>query len=446
MTRVPHVKMKGVAVLAFVVFSLGVFAFLYTLAGGQFTSAPYHITVRLPDAFQLAKHADVRAAGTKVGQVGSVTNVGDTSKVVIDLNNRNFDPVYRNATVQLGEKTLVGENYLKIAQGTRSAGAIPNGGTLPLSRAVPSVEIDQIFSMMDPKTRAAVRADLDGLGPGLDGRGQSISDFLGSLDSTVDSGMTVSQIVDAQRGQLAALIQDTGQVMQALGERTADLRTLVSSARLTALAVASRDRALVGAIDLLPATLTQAQRTTTALATLSQHATPVMADLADATQRVLPAVKVLAPTATATNIMLGDLRRFTPIAEPLLVGLQTFSNATAGALPGIDALLRQLNPAIAFLAPYNREIGAFFASNGSINQPADALGHVARVHAEVDARSLNTFTPAMRTLLEDLSKVGLVSLVQGDIGANPYPAPGTIANPQPFSGDVPGVNAEPAAK
>jgi phospholipid/cholesterol/gamma-HCH transport system substrate-binding protein len=437
------VKLKGLAVLAFIIFSIGVFAFLYNLAGGHFRfSAPYHIDTYLPDAFQLAKHADVRAAGTKVGEVDGVTNVGDVAKVAIELNDRNFVPVYRNATVQLRQKTLVGENYLDLEQGTTNAGAIPDGGALELSQARPSVEVDQVLSMMDPKTRAAVQADLDGLGPGLAGRGQAINDTLSNLDSTVDSGMSVTQIIDAQRPQLASLIQDTGQVMDAFAARTTELRTLVGSARLTAMAVASRDAALIKAIDELPATLTQAKETTTQLGDLSALGSPVLSNLAAATQRLLPAVKDLGPTATATRTMLASLKQLTPVAEPLLARLRGFSTSTQGAIPGIQSLLEQLNPTVAYLAPYNRELGAFFAANGSINQPVDAVGHVARVHVEIDARSLNTFTPQMRSAVEQLSHLGLVSIVT-NFGANPYPQPGTIGAPQPFDGNYPVVNAEP---
>ena len=138
------------------------------------------------------------------------------------------------------------------------------------------------------------------------------------------------------------------------------------------------------------------------------------------------------------------MRRLQPFAtatRPLLAALRAFSGPGATALPQVDALLRDLRPMLAYLAPYARDMGAFFANQRSALSAHDATSNLIRVFAIVSRSTYASFTPELRAAFDALVDAGAagVSLRQG---TNAYPAPGQIADPHGFSGTYPRVQAD----
>jgi phospholipid/cholesterol/gamma-HCH transport system substrate-binding protein len=273
--KIRHLTAKSIAVVGFSIACVATFGFLLSLAGVRLSlSQRYHINVMLPDAFQLVQNSDVRSAGVTVGHVDAIANRGDVANVKIEITNKSLVPVYRNSTVLLRTKTLVGENYIELDQGDPAAGAVPDGGTLPLTQAEPAVQLDQILATLNPATRAEIRRNLDGLGQGLAGRGTDVNNLFAELTPTVEQGQPVMSILADQHQEFAGVVRYSGQVMQALAERTAQLRELVTAARATATAVRERDAALGATLVQIPATLTQAWHTAGHLGRLRRHRNP----------------------------------------------------------------------------------------------------------------------------------------------------------------------------
>ena len=79
-----------------------------------------------------------------------------------------FAPIYRDATVLVGQKTLVGENYIEITRGLPKYGRVPDGGTLGLSQDLESVPLDKILNSLTPAVRTQVQTDVRSLGAGLE--------------------------------------------------------------------------------------------------------------------------------------------------------------------------------------------------------------------------------------------------------------------------------------
>ena len=62
----------------------------------------------------------------------------------------------RDARAILRQKTLLGETYVELTPGNkRAAGTVPDGGFLADARVAKTVELDEIFQALDPKTRAS---------------------------------------------------------------------------------------------------------------------------------------------------------------------------------------------------------------------------------------------------------------------------------------------------
>src|SRR5205823_14435509 len=129
-------------------------------------------------------------------------------------------------------------------------------------------------------------------------------------------------VLAPQREQLAALIGNTGHVMQAFGQRSAALQQLVVQAKTTAEAAASRDAQLRDALSQLPSTLNQVQKSVNVLGAFSTRATPVFANLSNASADLAPAVRDLGPAAHDARALFRQLTPFLHAIDPAITQLR----------------------------------------------------------------------------------------------------------------------------
>ena len=148
-------------IVAMVVFTLSVFGllmFLWLAFGGPIPLKPegYRFKVRVPEAPTLAQEADVRIAGVNVGKIKKkeLDKGGARTIVTVELKDQ-YAPIPRDSRAMLREKTLLGETYMDIAPGHKSAGMLKDGAFLRNSNVQRAVQLDEIFSAFDKPTRDA---------------------------------------------------------------------------------------------------------------------------------------------------------------------------------------------------------------------------------------------------------------------------------------------------
>src|SRR5919206_1554774 len=152
-------------ILTMVLFALscfGLLLFLWVSFGGPIPLKPkgYQFKVAFPEAAQLGIEADVRVAGVNVGKVRAKTiDPRHRNRTVATIEvDPDYAPIARDARAILRQKTLLGETYVELTPGhARSAGTVPDGGMLADSRVQGTVQLDEIFQALDPKTRASFR-------------------------------------------------------------------------------------------------------------------------------------------------------------------------------------------------------------------------------------------------------------------------------------------------
>lgn len=425
--------------------TLGAFAILvyyYGAAGGRLPNAENRYTVNmvLSEPQQVLKHADVRAAGIKVGEVVNIKDVGRRAKITIDLE-KEIAPIYNDATVLVRQKTLVGENFIEVKRGTPSKGELPDGGTLPDKAALESVPIDRILNSLDEKTRKGISTNLRALGGGFKDHGDDFNAFAEALVPLVSEGTQVTDILNAQSKQVADIIQQGNTVFTALADRREDLKSLLKSATTTAKTVSERDQQLGQAFKEFPSTLSQARGTVTRLASFSGRAVPVVSDLKLAAKDLAPVLKDLGPTATQADRVFDELPRFTNQADPLLKQLTSFSKVAAPTFPALDATLRQANPFLRFLMPYNRDVGNTLSVFGS-NTYYDKYGAQGKCVCIFGTQSFANYTPALRQAAAILLDQGIIRQAYR-VHNNQYRKPGTALDGESdFSGDYPNIEAD----
>jgi len=447
MTKVSNPAGKIIAILLLTLGAGVILAYYYVTAGGRLPLSGhlYTITAEVQDPQALLKHADVRAAGVKVGSVSNISNkvIGQDTIAMVQMQlNGAIAPVYKDATVLIRQKTLVGENFVEITRGHPQAGRVPDGGTLGLSQDLASVPLDEILNALTPAVRSEVRVDLQSLGAGVHHEGKHLNEFLGELQPTVYNGGVVFNVLGQQRAQVADVVAQTGTVMQALANRTQDLRTLVTATEQTAQAVASRDSALQASLIQLPPTLDQARTSVATLSGFAGLASPVISNLRVAVQNLGPVMRDLMPTAAAARRLFNDLPPFLKVDNPLLTSLTKFSSAAKPAVPSIEALLSQVNPPLAYISPYYKEIGGFLENFGNGVQRNSAGDYIGRCLCPISLESYSGFTPTEQALVQALIKAGGLGGIANPT-ANPLRAPGSLpAADKPFTGPYPQIMAE----
>ncbi len=449
---VQHRIPKVTALIALLAGALVIFAYYYQTAGGQLPLSGSHYTVyaQVQDPQGLLNHADVRAAGVKIGSVEGITNENTPDGVVARVQMQftgSFDPIYKDATILIRQKTLVGENYIQITRGVPKYGAVPNNGTLPVTQDLEAVPLDQILNSLTGPVRRNVESDLQSLGAGLKGQGEHLNQFLGALEPTVQAGNTVLSILNDQKQQVASLVSQSGTVLQALADRTQELRDMVSDGTATAQAFANRDTALEHTLADLPSTLAQARTSVTKLSSFSQLASPVVSNLRVAFTNLQPVIDELGPTATSAKALFADLGPFVKVANPLLTKLASFSRAAVPAVPSLSDALRQVDPAFAYLKPYYKDAGSFLQNFGGGLMKQNATGdYMGRCLCPVSYESYSGLTANEQLLLHALINAGGLGGIANP-GWNALRAPGTAPNAStPFSGSYPRIQEAPPVK
>jgi phospholipid/cholesterol/gamma-HCH transport system substrate-binding protein len=440
MTIRRRIRIRAAVLVAFALACLGIFLFLLQLAGGLSVGAKYDFEAVVPTSVQLVPGADVREAGVAVGKVTDISNRGATAVVAISID-KSRGPVYRDGAVRIRTKTIVGETYVELTPGTPAAGAIREGGVLPITQAQDAVQLDQILSTLDPARRRRLQELLQGFGGGLRGASASLNQTLDALSGTVDHAGPVAQALAAQSEQLGSLVGDLGQVFSALGDRAAAIRRLATAGLATATAVADQGAALRQALRELPATVIQARDTTAHLAAVGTAASPVLDQLTTALGDLTPALRALPAAGAATVSALRRLHAATPVAGRLLDALSTASPPGAAVIPPLGELLRELRPAVAYLAPYATDAAHLLNMLHSAGLGQDATGYLARIVGVLGSASLVTLTPPQKQALQALQLVGAAQLLNLK-GPNAYPAPGTAASPSELTHAYPHINAD----
>ncbi len=365
-TRTPSAARIATMVL-FALSCVGLLLFLWLSFGGTipFKAQGYRIRISFPNADQLATQADVRIAGVNVGKVvdKSLDPGANRTIATIQLDTK-FAPVHEDAGAILREKTIIGESYVEMTQGSPNAKPVPDGGLLPRGNVSNAVQLSQVFDAFDPTTRHAFQTWMGQLGRAVTGNDQNLNSVLGNLPPFAADATDVLRVLDIEHGSVVRLVQNGGTVFAALTQDQAALRNLITSAGTTFATTAANNNALAETFHVLPTFLNQTKATMTRLKTFALDTDPL-------TQALEPVAVDLGPTLHSVRVLAPDLRRLFVNLGPLITaskrGLPAIRDVLLGAKPLLGSLgpfLEQLNPVLSWLSLHQQLISDFI-SNGA---------------------------------------------------------------------------------
>jgi phospholipid/cholesterol/gamma-HCH transport system substrate-binding protein len=176
------------------------------------------------DVTGLIAGSDVDIAGVKVGQVTSVS-VYDRDLAAVNFTVDSDQSLPASVTATILYLNLVGARYIELAAGTGPVGqSLPAGGTIPLARTTPALDLTELFNGFQPLYQALSPGDVNqlssaiiqvfqGEGPNID----TLAAMIGSLTSTL-----------ASRGRVIdELVTNLGSVLGTVSARDGELRGMV---------------------------------------------------------------------------------------------------------------------------------------------------------------------------------------------------------------------------
>jgi phospholipid/cholesterol/gamma-HCH transport system substrate-binding protein len=359
-------------IIAMVAFTLSVFAiliFLWLAFGGSVPLQPegYRFTVHMKEAATLAQEADVRMSGVNVGKVKSKELDEGGARTIVEVQiEEAYAPIPKDTRAILRAKTLLGETYLELAPGNRSAGMLEDGGRLANARVEDTVELDEIFTAFDPETRQAFRDWVTELSGAIkDGRGQDLNDAFGNFEGFAVDGAKLMQVLDEQSVAVHRLVKNTGVVFGAINERRGALRELIVNSKRTFEATASRDEALAETFEIFPTFLDESKATMARLEEFSRNTRPLVIDLKPAADDLGPTVRDLGDLAPDLERLFRNLG---PLTRASRTGVPALERTLREAEPLVEAIhtfFPELNPILSYMNFHQQTIAGFITNGGA---------------------------------------------------------------------------------
>ncbi|HEY1590743.1 MAG TPA: MlaD family protein [Solirubrobacteraceae bacterium] len=362
--------------LAFAGSCIGLLIFLWISFGGATPFAPlgYRVNAQFNQAILLGAQSDVRISGVSVGKVESVGLDKKTglTNAVIQIDAR-FAPLPSNTRAILRAKSLLGETYVQLTPGNRNGPHIPDGGVIPQTSVSPTVQLDQILSTFDPKTRRDFQIWQQQQGIALTGRGQQLNAAIAQLFPFATNVDRVLSVLNRDSAATSTFLHDTGVVFSSLSASPSQLQAFVRNSNATFAATAAQNVALANTIRAFPPFLIQARSTLHRLTQFAQTTKPLIDEFRPAARQLSPALE---KTVTLAPELLRLMESLGPEPRPGLVAaaktgipaLEKFLNQLTPFLARSKPYLGGLIPVIDYVNTYRREVAAFFGNGTAATQ------------------------------------------------------------------------------
>lgn len=433
---------RGLAVGAL---GIAIVVAILLLTGGS----KHEYTLVFQNAGQLVKGNDVQIGGRRVGTVKDIKlSKNNLAAVKIQLDEP-YAPLHQGSTavIRSGSLSGVANRYISIAPGPNSGAKIDDGATLGLDKTTTSVDLDQLFDTIDPKTRKALQNVIKGSATQYEGKGQQANEALKYFNPTLSTTSRLVNELDSDQSALQDFITYTAKATTALAAKSGTVTDLVSNANTSSAAIASESESLNQALHALPQTLRQGNTTFVNLRATLDDLDPLVDASKPVAPKLAPFFKQLRPLVTDAKPTINDLR--TLISRPgadndLIDLLNKQPRLTKVATPTFQHTIKGLQqgtPVLQFIRPYAPDLIGWFRDFGQTTANYDANGHFARISPIVNAfqftdspegGTLTALKPAERQVGLQSGKIrrcpGSATQAAKD-GSNPYAPDGSDCDP-----------------
>lgn len=345
----------AIAVLVVVAFGVTIYILEHQPA---FVFGQSYYTVKAPFAEAAAvtpgQGQAVTIAGVQVGEVGGVS-LHDGQAVVTMNIYKQYAPIYRDATVLLRPRTPLKDMYLSLDPGSRSAGAIPNDGTLSAANTQPDVDVSQILSSLDADTRNYLILLLAGGAQAFHDHGSSAEApspaAVAALQGTFKrfaplnrDTQTFAGLLATRQRNLRRAIHNLNLVAGSIGGVDNQLASLIRASDTNFAAIAANDTQLQSALSLFPGTLRQTTQTLGKVQSYAAASAVTLHALQPFARNLGPALRASRPLfRDTTPVIANQLRPFSVAVQPLARTLAPASAKLKLTVPSLTSSIGVLN-------------------------------------------------------------------------------------------------------
>jgi phospholipid/cholesterol/gamma-HCH transport system substrate-binding protein len=363
----------------------------------------------------------VRVAGVDIGEVKEVELVDGRGVISFEIE-RDFLPIYRDATILMRPTTGLKDMFFDLDPGSRAAGEYEEGEVIPMTNTLPDVNLDEVLEALDSDTQAYLRMLLVGAGKGLEGNGKRLGKLLGNLGPIQDDLSTLNEEVSKRRAELSSMVHSFNLLMTRVGKVESELTQLVSSSRVALGAIAERDPHVQRFVARLPGTLTQAETTLNNMAEFARVLGPTFNSLRPFA-RNLPEMNAsnIRLAESSTPVVRDQIRPFVRTARGPIPDLRKAATRFGKATPHLETTFSKLNR-LANMAAHNpggtepsgtpgRDEGYLFwaawlgHNTASLYSAGDGNGYYRRIYLSMGCEQLNDLVSNPNPVIQQLTQL-----------------------------------------
>jgi phospholipid/cholesterol/gamma-HCH transport system substrate-binding protein len=184
------------------------------------------------DVTGLTVGSDVDIAGVRVGQVTSIS-VYHRNLALVGFSVQAGRPLPASVTATIRYLNLVGQRYVELGQGAGPADRVlAPGGTIPLSRTTPALNLTVLFDGFQPLFQALSPGDVNQLSSDIiqvfQGESPNITALVATVGSLTNALATKDQVIEQVISNLNAVLKTITSRGNALATLVTSLQELVS--------------------------------------------------------------------------------------------------------------------------------------------------------------------------------------------------------------------------
>jgi virulence factor Mce-like protein len=314
------------------------------------------LKVDIANGAALVPGNEVDQGGFRIGIVSSMqpvrlANGSSVAQLTLQLNQGTRVPVDSTATIL--PRSVLGLKYLSLQFG-HSHQVFADGGTMPISQTSVPVQLEDLNTMFDAKTRPAAQNNLVGFGDALAARGSSLNDTIATLPPLFQHLTPVAAYLSNPSTQLSRFLSELNGFFQTVAPVSNTAAKLFGDQATTFQAISQSPTDLEQTIRFSPPTLDVSTESLKVqqpfladLATFGKFLAPATAELGAALPNINPAIEAGIKVLPRTPSLNANL-------EAVLAALKSLAldPGTNLAINGLTSTVTTLNPTIRYLGPF----------------------------------------------------------------------------------------------
>ncbi|HEX8781255.1 MAG TPA: MlaD family protein [Nocardioides sp.] len=197
------------------------------------------------DATGVVSGDDIRIAGVAVGVVEDIEIV-DRTRALVTFKVDEGTPVNGGTNAQIRYRNLVGQRYIALTQGVGDTGTMPEGGTIPVGRTKPALDLTVLFNGFKPLFEALSPDDINQLSYEIV---QVFQGEGGTMEGLLTHTASVTSTLANRDEIIGELIDNLARVLDHVADRDKQLTELIQSFRTLVTGLKNDRQAILGSLD-----------------------------------------------------------------------------------------------------------------------------------------------------------------------------------------------------